>query len=503
MTFPPRCMIGIRLCAAVVVAVLAACAACYATGDQTGMAQMGMTAKQDGAAGKKVETAGKGTDATGRQAEMAAQMDGLLSSLYRADRPGAAVLVAKDGKIIFRKGYGLANVEHSVPITPDTVFRIASMTKQFTAVAILMLMERGRLELDDPIAKYLPDYPNGDRITIRHLLTHTSGVWDYVQLDEVLQGLRRDVTVDELLAFFKDKPLDFEPGERMAYSNSGYTLLGAIIEKVSGRPYADFLQDSIFKPAGMTSTTVDSHDKIILHRAAGYETRNGELHNVPFMSMTESFANGNIAASVNDLFRWNEALFNGLIKPKTLEQATSPTKLNDGTYADSGFGFGISQIKGRKAVIHPGGIRGFLAYGLMAPSERLYVVWLSNHPAPQPRTPSDLVAELAAIAMGEPFSRGAPVELPEDLLKAYAGAYVGPPGSGAAYIEECSLERRGPALWLHVYDTPYETVPTSSTEFHLKKRPIVTFKIRTEGGGPARLDLDWPLGVCQTFVKKD
>jgi CubicO group peptidase (beta-lactamase class C family) len=441
--------------------------------------------------------------ATTGRAEMAREMDRMLSGLYPPDEPGAAVLVAKDGAVIFRKGYGLANVEHSVPITPDTVFRIASMTKQFTAVSILMLVEQGRLDLDDSIAKYLPGYPQGERITIRQLLTHTSGVWDYCGLDEVRRGMRRDITVDELIDLFKDKPLDFQPGEKMAYSNSGYVLLGAIIEKVSGRSYAEFLQDNIFAKAGMHSSTTDEQGKIIRNRAAGYVRVDGELQNAPFISMTEPFACGNIVSSVNDLFRWNEALFNGLLKPQTLALAFTPARLNDGTLTDSACGFGLSQIKGRRAVIHPGHIHGFYGYGLMVPAERLYVVWLSNRPPPGPRQPSDLVAELAAIAMNDPYVKRAAVELPDELLDAYAGVYVAPEDGSIVGGGERLLEHKGDALYLHMFGKQFEAVPVSQSEFYLKERFPVSFVIRDGTDGSTHLELDWPLGVNQTLWKKE
>ena len=439
-----------------------------------------------------------------KQKEMAQQMDQMLSTLYALDEPGAAVLVARDGEVIFRKGYGLANVEFNVPITPDTVFRIASMTKQFTAISILMLMEQGRLSLNDGIAKYLPGYPRGERITVRHLLTHTSGIWDYCRLDEVRRGMRRDVTVDELIGMFKDMPPDFEPGERLAYCNSDYTLLGTIIEKVSGQSYADFLYENILAKAGMNSTMTDEHGKIIPHRASGYVRENGELRNAPFITMTEPFANGNLVSSVNDLFRWNRALFNGLIKPETLELALTPATLNDGTVTDCACGFGLSRIKRRKAVIHPGHIHGFFGYGLMVPSERVYVVWLSNKPPPGARQPSDLVAELAAIAMDDPYVKRDAVELSHEALDAYAGKYVAPEDrrtAGVADIDICRLKRRGDALYLYVYGTRYEAVPVSETEFYLKNRFPVSFEIRIDDGA-TYLELDWPLGVRQTFQKK-
>ena len=175
------------------------------------------------------------------------QMDELLSLTYLPGRPGASVIVAQDGQALLRKGYGLANMELNLPVEPYMVFRLGSITKQFTAAGVLMLLEQGRLSLQDEITRYLPDYPTqGRKITIHHLLTHTSGIKSYTEMPEWLPLWRKDMTVDDIIALFKDQPMDFEPGEKFLYCNSGYILLGAIIEKLSGIRYADFIKQNIF-----------------------------------------------------------------------------------------------------------------------------------------------------------------------------------------------------------------------------------------------------------------
>jgi len=252
----------------------------------------------------------------------------------------------------------------------------------------------------------------------------------------------------------------------------------------------------------MEHTTIDEHRKVIRHRAAGYVRGENGPENAPFISMTESFACGNIVSTINDLFRWNEALFNGLVRPETLEVAFSPAKLKDGKVTDAGCGFGLSQIKGRKAVIHPGHLPGFFAYGLMVPTERLYVVWLSNRPPPMPRAPSDLVAELAAIAMNDPYQRRPAVELSSALLDAYAGVYVAPESRCIGGVEECRLDHRG-ALYLEILGDRFEAVPVSPTEFCLKERFLVSFTIQRDAEGATRLQFDWPLGVNQMLSRQD
>jgi CubicO group peptidase (beta-lactamase class C family) len=199
-------------------------------------------------------------------------IDSLLGAKYPDNAPGATFLISRNGNIIYKKAFGLANLELNVPMQTGNVFEIGSMTKQFTAISILMLMEQGKLNLDDEITKFIPDYPtNGHKITIHHLLTHTSGIKRYTSMKKLNAISKQDLTPLELINFFKNEPIDFIPGEKFKYNNSGYVILGYIIEKVTGQPYANFVEEQIFKKLNMTASQYASNSKVIQNRASGYQ----------------------------------------------------------------------------------------------------------------------------------------------------------------------------------------------------------------------------------------
>lgn len=333
--------------------------------------------------------------------ELAAQLDAVVARAYPAGQPGAAVLIVKDGRPLLRKAYGLANVELRVPNRPEQVFRIGSVTKQFTAAAILLLAERGKLALNDEIPKHLPGYPaRGPKITIEHLLTHTSGIPNYTSLPEFRGKARFDLTHDEMLALWKDKPLDFPPGSKWQYSNSGYYLLGLIIEKVSGMTYAEFLDQNIFRPLGLSHTRYDKPEDIIPDRAAGYEDVENKLTNAAYLSMALPFAAGALVSTVDDLARWSAALFDGkLISRASLQRMTTPYKLPSGETTGYGYGLGISAHAGHRVVSHAGGINGFQSALLVLPEEHIVAVVLSNRAGGQ-ATLADLLKRLAGLASG-------------------------------------------------------------------------------------------------------
>ena len=262
----------------------------------------------------------------------AGAIDQLLSGTFKPGEPGAAVIVTRKGQTLFRKGYGMADLELQVPIEPDMVFRLGSVTKQFTAVAILMLEEQGKLSVSDPITKFLPDYPTqGHTITVEHLLTHTSGIRSYTEMPEWLPQWRKDFTLNELIDFFKNQPMDFAPDEKWLYDNSGYILLGAIIEKASGQSYEDFIRTKIFEPLGMKHSCYDHTERIIPKRVKGYERTSSGFQNAPYLSMTQPYAAGSLASSVDDLALWNSALWsNKLLKPESLAKAHKAHVLKDG-----------------------------------------------------------------------------------------------------------------------------------------------------------------------------
>jgi len=353
--------------------------------------------------------------------------DAMLSALYKAGEPGATALVAKGGKTVYRKAFGMADMENKVPMRPEHVFEIGSITKQFTAVSILMLMEQGKLKLDDPLTKFIPDYPRGQSITIHHLLTHTSGIKNYTDMASWTKRWREDLTPLEMIDIFKNEPLDFPPGDRWNYSNSAYFLLGYIIEKASGISYPEYLQKNIFTPLGMKNTYYGSQSKIIINRAQGYQ-KSGEFVRAEYLSMTQPYAAGAIMSNVDDLLTWQLAINgNKLVKKETIQLAFTPVKLNDGKVQEYGYGWGIGSINGSRTIEHTGGIFGFATDEIYLPDEDIYVVVLSNCDC---SGPSDVTTRMAAKAIGKPYSDPvAKIELDPTYAHSLAGNYEFEDGS--------------------------------------------------------------------------
>ncbi len=351
-------------------------------------------------------------------------MDALLTSSFPAGEPGATVIVVKDGKVLLRKGYGMADLELGVRMEPDMRLRIGSVTKQFTAAAILVLADEGKLALSDPITKFLPGYPtHGQTITVEHLLTHTSGIKSYTDMPEWVPLWRKDMPLDTLIAFFKDQPMDFAPGEKWKYDNSGYVLLGAIIEKASGKPYADFVRDRIFAPLGMTHSAYDTTESVVTRRVPGYQKTGAGWINAPYLSMTQPYAAGALVSTVDDLAKWDAALYTDrLVKQASLQRAWTPASLKDGKSTGYGFGWTMSAVQGRPSVEHGGGINGFVCYVLRLPQDRVYVAVLTNRAADAP-SPDRLAVQLAALAIGKPYEEPKPVARTAAQLDALTGVY--------------------------------------------------------------------------------
>ena len=358
-----------------------------------------------------------------------AELESIVQEAYSVDAPGAAVIVVLRGKTLYRGARGQANIELGVPLRPDSVFRIGSLTKQFTAAAILLLAEEGKLSLSDPITKFLPDYPmHGHTVTIQHLLSHTSGIPNYTELPEWRPTLRNDVSVQQLIDVFKDKPFDFSPGEHWKYDNSGYILLGAIIERTSGQSYAEFLRTRIFEPLGMKSSRYEDLAKITPGRVAGYRPNdergrdNSGWRNADYLSMSQPYSAGSLISTVDDLARWDAAIENGeLLKPASWARACSSFALNDGTLTRYGAGWIIGRVGPVATVEHGGGINGFNAYVLRAPAQQLYVAVLANASPPQ-TPPQDVAVKLAARALA--VSLDSPeIRIPTVRLNDYVGVY--------------------------------------------------------------------------------
>ncbi len=411
------------------------------------------------------------------------QIDAYLTGLYAADQPGAAVIVVRDGDAIYRRGLGLASVELGVEIDPGMVFRIGSMTKQFTAVAVMMLVEDGLIELDHTIVDYLPDYPAiGRRISIRHLLAHTSGIPELLGIEEWSVHLRDTLTPDELLGYFKDKPLDFEPGEQWQYSNSGYLVLGRVIETAAGMNWAQFVTERIIEPLGLEHTGIDDDVTIVPGHVCGYQRVGGELVLPEMMSMSHPWAAGALYSNLDDLAAWDAALdTDRLLSRASLDQCFTPVALNDGTATSYGFGWFIEQFKGRRIIWHSGRINGYLAHALRLPDEGLYVAVLSNI-EDDSATPVRIVAEsVAAIALGEPFDEVVGIELSPEEEDAYLGTYR--LGSGTEPGPELTVIREEGKLYIVLPNgLKDEIVPESRTRFAVPVRQSgIDFELDDEG----------------------
>jgi CubicO group peptidase (beta-lactamase class C family) len=324
-------------------------------------------------------------------AKIAARIDAFLAPLFEADAPGATVIVTRDGAPIFRKAYGMADVEAGRAMRPDDVMRLASVTKQFTAAAIMLLVEDGKLRLDDDFTVHLPDYPKpAQTITIDQLLTHTSGIPGYTELPGFGIAMGVDATPAQMIERFNRLPLQFAPGTRMRYNNSAYFLLGAIIERVSGKPYADFMAERVFEPLGMRDTAYEGHERHGRTRVQGYR-------------QIERDGRPALVSTVDDLAHWDAAIAAGrLLKPESWRLLHTPIAVPTGNAARVARGWFVSELQGREIVHHNGGIHGFNTDALRVPAERLYAAVLMNAESGRPSATA-LNRHIAAIAMGVPL----------------------------------------------------------------------------------------------------
>lgn len=399
--------------------------------------------------------------------DITAQIDQLLQKYYLPSEPGAAVIVMKQGKILYRKGFGLADMQLKIPIKPNMVFKLGSMSKQFTAIAIMMLIEQGKLTLETKINEVLQDYPSLNRgIAVRHLLSHTSGMDDHIDW----ASIREDLSLDELINTFKDKPLIALPGEKYKYSNPGYVLLGAIIEKISGQTYEDFVTENIFKPLSMNDTHYGSNANIIPNLVRGYRKRENKYFNAPYMSMTHPYAAGSLLSNVDDLVKWNIALFTGkIVKRESLVKCFTPTKLNKEESTGYGFGWYIGEFKGRKNISHGGGVYGFVNHAMMLPDEGLYVAVLSNRiiPVAVPGT-SGITEMIASIIIGDPINikERIAISLRQDELKKLSGTFH----SESKGIRKIMLEDERIYFGLNK-NRRFEIFPETETVFFIKGAP--------------------------------
>lgn len=332
-----------------------------------------------------------------------------------------SVLVAQHGKVILDKGYGYANIEWQIPNTPTTKFRIASLTKQFTAVAILILEEMGKLKTTDTINQYMPDAPAAwDKVTIFHLLNHSSGIPSYTGFPDFMEFAATAKTPEQQIDFFRHKPLNFQPGATFEYNNSGYVLLGYLIEKISGQSYEDFIVNNIFLPLDMCDSGYDSHSKIIPHRASGYMIANDGLSNADFLDMSIPYSAGSLYSTTHDLLKWEQSLFGGkILSLNSLDKMIEPFKNN------YGFGVRIHSLNCHKAITHAGGTSGFNTKLIYCPDDQLTVIVLANLNA-LGYIAQNLAFKLVTLAHGGKVtlpSERTEISMSTETLTQYVGTY--------------------------------------------------------------------------------
>lgn len=382
-----------------------------------------------------------------------------------------AVLVMQKGKTIYKKAFGMADREWNIANTVNTKFRIGSVTKQFTAACILQLAEQGKLSLDDKLSKYIPDYPKGDSITTHMLLNHTSGIKNYTDLPSFWPKAILPLSHDSMIALFKNQPLDFSPGSKWNYSNSGYFLLGVIVEKASGKNFSDYVLENVIKKAGLKNTAMDNVDSVLLFRAKGYSknSQNFWEHAMP-ISMEGPYSAGAMYSTVDDLYAWTKALVaNKIITAESVKKMTTP-------YMDNyGYGIGIDSLKTHRRIAHSGGIPGFSSYLSFFPDDDICIAVISNNDA----NAGKLGISLSGVMFDLPVQKAyipKEVKIDTTILNRYAGKFI-----ATGPIE---LIIKSGKLYRHRYGTPdIELKPESNTRFFYadKSDRFIEFEIDKTG----------------------
>jgi len=427
--------------------------------------------------------------------EAVAAAERLLAAAYPADAPGAAVLVKWRGEVVLRRGYGMAQMDLGIPVAPEQVFEIGSVTKQFTASLVLRLAEQGKLALSDPITKFFPQMSfGGATVTLEQLLSHTSGVPNYTDMPEWIPRWREDMSRETLFALFEDKPLDFPPGTLWNYSNSGFILLGGVIEKVTGKSYEEVVEQELFLPLGMKDSRYGHQEEIVRGRVAGYVKGPEGWANAPYLSLTQPFSAGSLMSTVDDLARWSDALERGkVISPASRDRMFTSGVLRggdqDGIATRYGLGNAMTEVAGRPTHEHGGGIHGFTCDLLRVPGDDLLVVILSNNPM---QDVHELAHRVAESILGVPHkATPAALGLSAAELDAYVGVYLVPERSGVRRIvsrdgETLRLQRTGGDLHplLAVGPDAFEIADGTAIRFARGADGKVTALLVDQGVGP-------------------
>lgn len=370
------------------------------------------------------------------------KVDALLAPWSKGDTPGAAVIVVQNGRVLLSKGYGLANTETKTRIVPDTAFLLGSITKQFTAMCIMMLAERGKLSYDDPLSKFFPEFPDyAQHITVRNLLNHTGGFPEYDELflnsgmidkdwprsAKTKRSAFEPTAKDALKILKQQKSLQFAPGEKWEYSNSGYVILAQIVEKASGERFRDFLRQNIFQPLGMKRSLLYDETRPKVERVAtSYHLSDGVYHDIDYAPQNAVYGEDNIYTTIEDMFKWDQALYtNKLVGESTLRQAFTPGRTNDGKPTGYGFGWSLDNYLGLTRISHGGSWLGFRNFIARFPDQHFSVIVLSN----LAEFPTEKIAnEIVGVYLGSELKHPVAIQLTEKELQAYAGKYEFRPG---------------------------------------------------------------------------
>jgi CubicO group peptidase (beta-lactamase class C family) len=393
-------------------------------------------------------------------------VDAMYASLKNKDASGIAVLVSKDGKVLYEKGFGYADIKSKKPVTKDTKFRIGSVTKQFTAAAILKLQENGLVSINDKLSKYIPDFPRGGEVTIHHLLTHTSGIHSYTGKPEFINRVTGTISEDSLISFFKHDAYDFNPGENFMYNNSGYFLLGYIIGKVSGMPYGEYLKKTFFDPLGMKNTGLHYAGIKLENEAQGYATNNGKYEEALNWDMSWAGAAGALYSTLEDLDKWNNALYSGkVLNESSMKAALTVVQLKNGTKPQMNYGYGLvtGNYRGFENIGHSGGLHGFITQLIYFPKQKMTVVMYSNNANPQVNFDPNKVAEAFAWQEMDKQVSKVVTEVPLETLQLYTGRYDF--GNGAVMMITTSDNKLFAQL---TGQARFEIFPSSQEEFFWK-----------------------------------
>lgn len=436
-----------------------------------------------GAAMAGAALAGGAAAEAAQPGDLRARADAYVERTWPADGPGAAVIITRGGRTIYARGRGLADVDARTPITPDTVFRMGSITKQFTAAVIMQLVQEGRISLDDPVSRFFPDYPQpGAGATVRQLLNHTVGIQSYTAIPGFMQdeaNMTRAYTTAEMIALSRDLPAPSRPGEAWNYNNSGYVLLGAIIEQVTGKAWHEAVTERITRPLGLSTIRYGVGEERIPGMAHGYTRNESGVAPARRIHMSVPHAAGALTGNVRDLATWAQALHHGrVVNAQSYAQMTQPAPLPEGRTHPYGFGLGLDDVRGRPAVGHGGGIFGFVTASTYVPSEDLFIAVFTNSDAPE-IPPETAMRRLAAIAIGEPYPDLQPVAVDMAAVEPLLGLYR---------VEGTDAERsffaRDGKLYTQRTDGPEsEVFPVGGNRFFYGPASLTWFEMRRSADG--------------------